>query len=1130
MKKYKKKSIFKVVMTHLLILTMLISLFPLYSLQSYAVDYPTALVNGSFEYPGNLISTGSQWWTNFYPFDISGHSAGSYKTSMDSGTIPDYDPTEFGWDTTSTGVNRLFEFGSDANSATADWGVKFVPDGSQFIELNAAEVSAAFQDIQTTPGQIIYWSLYQGGVWYVNKTNINNTMAVRIGTPDNLETGTMKDSNQTVYDQEWIKRTIYEVDNMTEVSVVPDAYAGKDSNKKELYTEVKRWTKYEGIYVVPEGQTLTRFAFASRAATDPESGNLLDGIVFRTATESEVDDLTSYKVTFDGNGSDGGSTLAQLISKDETQALTMNGYTRTGYSFAGWNTQADGNGDDYTDGASYTATADSTLYAKWLSMSCDISSFSITAPEVAGVIEGTNITLTVPFETDVTSLISNILISAGATVSPLSGATTDFTSPVDHMVTAEDGITTKTYTVTVVVASNADITLVANAKNVASNTHYEDMTQAEVTSETVVEDAIKIAAESSVNNGDIAIEVNKVSYLAPIAGTSANHAGINGKYEFTLTVQKGVVSYTTEVKQIVIVATPYVEITKYNISGKVTDETPSDVQDAIVKIMKGQNQVGLSTLTANDGTFAITDLLSGTYNLVISKGGSVRTKVITISNANYDLGTIELSSSKTNSIVEVKTNTPSIVVGGLDDQFAAPVTADKVKGITSLDNDIVTSGGSVEIRLVADKKDNTTSNASNIIATATSNGKTVGIFLDLSILKTVKNNLGVEIPTQSAVISELQSLIEVLIPLEDSVKGKNNYVIYRFHGSSVDTITTVANGDGEKLELVNNGTILKLTTKKFSTYAIAYTSQASANDNNPVVENKIVLPQITVIQSEGGKIDISIDKKSGTIIPEDGYVIADVIIDEISIGAVENYQFTDNNSHKIAANFVKETAIPYYLENGERVFVGMSAIIGNTYKYIAPKDVSILFGENIKNFKDNTTNWSKSSIDFITERELLPGTSQDLFSPKLGMTRAMLVTAIGKLYESSYGTISGISHFSDIDSDAYYGKYVAWANKNGIVTGIGNNRFAPERNVTREELAVIMLNFARVLDIYEPSNISLNYSDCSSISTWAIEGAIYCQESNLITGRENDSFSPKSDATRSEVAVVLGRFVLASIE
>jgi len=69
---------------------------------------------------------------------------------------------------------------------------------------------------------------------------------------------------------------------------------------------------------------------------------------------------------------------------------------------------------------------------------------------------------------------------------------------------------------------------------------------------------------------------------------------------------------------------------------------------------------------------------------------------------------------------------------------------------------------------------------------------------------------------------ELPSLIEVLIPLDTVLQGKTGYVIYRYHGTGVDAITTTPNADGEKIEMADGNTKIKLFIKKFSTYAIAY--------------------------------------------------------------------------------------------------------------------------------------------------------------------------------------------------------------------------------------------------------------------------------------------------------------------
>jgi uncharacterized repeat protein (TIGR02543 family) len=77
--------------------------------------------------------------------------------------------------------------------------------------------------------------------------------------------------------------------------------------------------------------------------------------------------IPSYTITFNGNGSTGGSTATQTIASGANVALTTNGFTKTGYTFDGWNTAADGSGTSYANGANYTmGTANVTLYAHWV--------------------------------------------------------------------------------------------------------------------------------------------------------------------------------------------------------------------------------------------------------------------------------------------------------------------------------------------------------------------------------------------------------------------------------------------------------------------------------------------------------------------------------------------------------------------------------------------------------------------------------------------------------------------------------------------------------------------------------------------------------------------------------------------
>src|SRR3989339_695915 len=88
--------------------------------------------------------------------------------------------------------------------------------------------------------------------------------------------------------------------------------------------------------------------------------------------------INTYTVAFDGNTSDGGSTATQTLDYNTPTALTANGYTKTGYTFSGWNTVANGSGTAYADTASYTiGTANVTLYAQW-TMDCGASDVTFT--------------------------------------------------------------------------------------------------------------------------------------------------------------------------------------------------------------------------------------------------------------------------------------------------------------------------------------------------------------------------------------------------------------------------------------------------------------------------------------------------------------------------------------------------------------------------------------------------------------------------------------------------------------------------------------------------------------------------------------------------------------------------------
>ncbi len=188
-----------------------------------------------------------------------------------------------------------------------------------------------------------------------------------------------------------------------------------------------------------------------------------------------------------------------------------------------------------------------------------------------------------------------------------------------------------------------------------------------------------------------------------------------------------------------------------------------------------------------------------------------------------------------------------------------------------------------------------------------------------------------------------------------------------------------------------------------------------------------------------------------------------------------------------------------------------------------------VYGVGYKNpapaFTDITGHWAADNILFAASRGLLSGTSDTTFSPGTGMTRGMFVTALGRLAginPDSYQT----GKFTDVKADAYYAPYVNWAAQTGIVTGVTATTFAPDTNINREQMAVIMKNYAAKLGYDLPQTLkAVTFADNANISSWAKDAVRAMQQAGILAGKNGNKFDPKGTATRAEVATVLRRFV-----
>lgn len=180
-------------------------------------------------------------------------------------------------------------------------------------------------------------------------------------------------------------------------------------------------------------------------------------------------------------------------------------------------------------------------------------------------------------------------------------------------------------------------------------------------------------------------------------------------------------------------------------------------------------------------------------------------------------------------------------------------------------------------------------------------------------------------------------------------------------------------------------------------------------------------------------------------------------------------------------------------------------------------------------FKDIAGHWAKEDIEFVVSRGLFSGTSTTTFNPNTAMTRGMFVTTLGRLANADVSDYAK-SSFTDVKNDAYYMGYIEWASKNNIVNGVGNGRFAPDQSITREQMAVIMSNYAKTIGYTLPKvHVENTFADNGKISAYAKEAVKQMQMAGVISGKNGNLFDPQGTATRAEVSAVLRRFVELAI-
>ena len=170
----------------------------------------------------------------------------------------------------------------------------------------------------------------------------------------------------------------------------------------------------------------------------------------------------------------------------------------------------------------------------------------------------------------------------------------------------------------------------------------------------------------------------------------------------------------------------------------------------------------------------------------------------------------------------------------------------------------------------------------------------------------------------------------------------------------------------------------------------------------------------------------------------------------------------------------------------------------------------------------NKDDWYYDSVKYVYENGLMQGTGNG-FEPESKMSRAMLVTVLYRMAKPE--NTANTHSFKDVPEGQWYSDAISWAAANGIVSGITSTEFAPDNDISREQMALIIYRFAKMLgfDVTDKSDIS-GFADTDEISDWAVDALSWANKTKLVNGTSETTLSPKATATRAQVAAILMRF------
>ena len=167
--------------------------------------------------------------------------------------------------------------------------------------------------------------------------------------------------------------------------------------------------------------------------------------------------------------------------------------------------------------------------------------------------------------------------------------------------------------------------------------------------------------------------------------------------------------------------------------------------------------------------------------------------------------------------------------------------------------------------------------------------------------------------------------------------------------------------------------------------------------------------------------------------------------------------------------------------------------------------------------------WYREYVEFMLEKGYMNGVAADRFDPNGNVSRAQLVTILYRA--AGEPAVTGRVGFNDVEAGSWYDAAVTWSSFAGVVTGVGDNRFAPQQDITREQLAVMLYRYSGS-PVVRGEYLS-GFSDANTISAYAKDAMNWAVEQGILTGADG-KLSPGATATRVQAAAMLTRYLKAA--